>query len=276
METNLKHIKAAFIDIDNTLVYGNDINDISQEHIDALKHLQDLKIYTILATGRSEEDALKLRKIIRKNSYGDFTIVSNGSKIIGKDLKVIEKNYLTKELYDSLIKFGIKNNYTIKVSNNPKIYTNNSSLKRIANTFYKKYQFDELEEIYNLDFKEEHLAKLGFLFLNKKKAREAYDNIHNHFSDQVEAIIVGKGRYLEITEKEISKAFAAKILAEQLNFNLSEAIAFGDSLNDLSLFKEVGTKVAVGNAIDEIKSIATYVTDSVKNNGVANFINKNF
>lgn len=44
---------------------------------------------------------------------------------------------------------------------------------------------------------------------------------------------------------------------------------FGDSENDLTLFNEVDVSVAMGNAIPAVKERATYVTDSVLQDGVA-------
>ena len=40
------------------------------------------------------------------------------------------------------------------------------------------------------------------------------------------------------------------------------------------MFKNSGKGVAMGNAISELKQIATYVTDDNNNNGIANFIHK--
>lgn len=44
---------------------------------------------------------------------------------------------------------------------------------------------------------------------------------------------------------------------------------FGDSENDLTLFSEVDVSVAMGNAIPSVKERASYVTDSVLDDGVA-------
>ena len=44
--------------------------------------------------------------------------------------------------------------------------------------------------------------------------------------------------------------------------------AFGDSNNDISMFKAAGHGIAMGNACDELKEIAEYVTDSVNDDGI--------
>ena len=57
---------------------------------------------------------------------------------------------------------------------------------------------------------------------------------------------------------------------ERLGIDASEAIAFGDGENDLSMFSAVGTSVAMGNAQDTVKAAATYVTTAVDDDGICN------
>lgn len=47
-------------------------------------------------------------------------------------------------------------------------------------------------------------------------------------------------------------------------------MAFGDSYNDLEIVSEAGTGVAMGNAIEELKNAADFVTDDVGKDGVYN------
>ena len=58
-----------------------------------------------------------------------------------------------------------------------------------------------------------------------------------------------------------------KIL-DYYNFTKDEAMAFGDGGNDISMLNYVGTGVAMGNATDDVKAIADYITDSVQENGI--------
>ena len=47
-----------------------------------------------------------------------------------------------------------------------------------------------------------------------------------------------------------------------------EAIAFGDGGNDIAMLAYAGTGVAMGNASDEVKAHADYVTDDCENDGI--------
>lgn len=56
--------------------------------------------------------------------------------------------------------------------------------------------------------------------------------------------------------------------------NIVKTIAIGDDNNDLSMFEEVGYKVAMGNAIDIVKQKADEITLSNDEDGVAVFLEK--
>ena len=52
--------------------------------------------------------------------------------------------------------------------------------------------------------------------------------------------------------------------------NPQQTIAFGDGGNDTTMIREAGIGVAMGNAIDELKEMADYVTTSVDDDGILN------
>ena len=52
-------------------------------------------------------------------------------------------------------------------------------------------------------------------------------------------------------------------------------MAMGDSENDLSMINAAGIGVAMGNASDDVKAVANYITSSNNEDGVAKAI-KNF
>ena len=47
-------------------------------------------------------------------------------------------------------------------------------------------------------------------------------------------------------------------------------MAFGDGGNDMAMLRFAGIGVAMGNANDEVKAVADYVTDGVDHDGVMN------
>ena len=47
-------------------------------------------------------------------------------------------------------------------------------------------------------------------------------------------------------------------------------MAFGDGGNDIEMLRHVAIGIAMGNAGDDVKAAADYVTDDIDDNGVAN------
>lgn len=82
--------------------------------------------------------------------------------------------------------------------------------------------------------------------------------------------------FYSINNIEASKATALEFVAEKFNIGLDEILIFGDGPNDLPMFNLVQHSVAPNNAVDEVKEIATYQTDSVQDGGVGNFLKKYF
>lgn len=79
---------------------------------------------------------------------------------------------------------------------------------------------------------------------------------------------------LEINAAGVNKGKAMIELGKVLGIPREEIMAFGDGNNDMKMLKEVGTGVAMENAIPSLKEAADYVTLSNDEEGVAKFIEK--
>ena len=68
---------------------------------------------------------------------------------------------------------------------------------------------------------------------------------------------------------EASKTKAIQFLMNQYGILQQEVIAIGDNYNDKEMIEFAGVGVAMGNAPEEIKLIADFVTDTNNDDGVA-------
>jgi hypothetical protein len=82
--------------------------------------------------------------------------------------------------------------------------------------------------------------------------------------------------YLEVMNKQASKTNAIQLLIEKYGIKQEEIIAIGDNYNDKSMIEFAKMGVAMGNAPDEIKNVANYITDTNNNDGVAKALKKFF
>ncbi len=77
------------------------------------------------------------------------------------------------------------------------------------------------------------------------------------------------GIYVEVYSKDASKGRALAELARHLNIRKEEIACIGDGENDLSMFEAAGLRIAMGNAVEDLKKQADYVTDSNARDGAA-------
>jgi Cof subfamily protein (haloacid dehalogenase superfamily) len=74
---------------------------------------------------------------------------------------------------------------------------------------------------------------------------------------------------IEFLHPDVSKGNALIKIAADLGIKAEEVVAFGDNHNDIGMLRFAGLGVAMGNAHDEVKSEADYVTSSNAEDGVA-------
>ncbi len=79
---------------------------------------------------------------------------------------------------------------------------------------------------------------------------------------------------IHITHKEATKKQAVMHLLSLLNVKREEVMVVGDTGNDLPLFESAGLKVAMGNATEELKNEADFITEDVLHDGLACAIRK--
>ena len=75
-------------------------------------------------------------------------------------------------------------------------------------------------------------------------------------------------RALDIIPASGGKGAGIGKILEYYGFDKAEAVAFGDGNNDIEMLQAVGDAVAMGNASDELKAVATEVCRPVTEDGV--------
>jgi len=77
-----------------------------------------------------------------------------------------------------------------------------------------------------------------------------------------------------VTHAQATKQHGILEVAKILGINTHEIIGVGDAYNDFPLLMACGLKVAMGNAVEELKAIADYIAPTVEEDGVADVIEK--
>jgi Cof subfamily protein (haloacid dehalogenase superfamily) len=78
--------------------------------------------------------------------------------------------------------------------------------------------------------------------------------------------------YLDVTHPKANKGFVVEMLADLLKIPSSEFATIGDMPNDVLMFNKSGYSIAMGQASEEVKKSATYVTAGMDDEGFAKAI----
>jgi Cof subfamily protein (haloacid dehalogenase superfamily) len=98
--------------------------------------------------------------------------------------------------------------------------------------------------------------------------------LNTHLANEIH-VYRSRPTYLELAPKSISKATGLEVLLAKLyDFPMKSVICFGDNYNDIDLLKCGGFGVAVANAREEVKAVATEIAGRSVEDGVAEVIEK--
>lgn len=264
---NNLNIKIAFFDIDGTLT--NSQKEITSTTIDTLNKISKKGIDIVLCTGRSNTYVLNLTKNINTINY---IISSNGARIY--DVKKNENIYTNKLNVENINKvwdfFSTNKISCILVSNNLSYvnkYADITSINNKNGTFEKITNINEIKnkDLYQIIAESTETKKMYNLekFLKNYKELKLINYTYNYINKNY--------CFFDIVNNIVNKGDACKYLLKELNINKENAICFGDSVNDFDMFETCGISVAMGNAIDELKNISDYITDTNDNNGISKF-----
>jgi Cof subfamily protein (haloacid dehalogenase superfamily) len=78
--------------------------------------------------------------------------------------------------------------------------------------------------------------------------------------------------YLDVTPPGHDKGTFVQAMAKRMGISTDAVATIGDMQNDLAMFKTSGVSIAMGNATDDVKKLATHVTTSNENEGFAGAI----
>lgn len=244
--------KIVFFDIDGTLLdHDKRLPDKTKE---ALNELKMNGTYIAIATGRAPFMFEGLRKELDIDSYISF----NGSYVVFENEAIYKKPLNSNELerlhvhshpHEHPIVFMDDNTMKASVVHHHYIEESFSSLKFPHPQSDPK--FYQNRDIYQ-----------SLLFIEEKD-QYLYDGHYPHFD-----FVRWHPYSVDILPKGGSKAEGIKKMIDRLGFKLEDVYAFGDGLNDMQMLQSVGTGVAMGNALDELKAHAQLVTKDVSEDGI--------
>lgn len=261
--------KMIVLDLDDTLL--RDDHSISEVTKQALMDAQNLGVKVVLASGRPTFGMKQIAEELKLAEFGSYLISFNGGKIYNcRNYEELFSSTISPESVRSLYEISRRENVYIHtyigdaiITDTENEYTTIESeitglpIKRVNNfpdvinePVVKVLMCDEPERLKGIELKLQEELKEEF------------------------SVMRSKPFFLEFTERDVTKGTSLQYLIQTWGIKREEVIAIGDSYNDVEMIKFAGLGVAMGNAPDDIKDLADYVTDTNMNDGVAKVVEK--
>ena len=254
-------------DFDNTLVpFGE--SKPRPAVVKAVKKLQAAGGRFVLSTGRGY-------CVVHKEQLGgirfDYAITCNGACVVDKNGTIVAEHPLTNEEMYALVDFCEDYNYPLQFN--------------YRDAYYAYCEYDALKGFYDampnsgltcLDGEDQdrHLIDMphaAFVVMPPQELarfNEKFGHLNLHFM-QVGG--VGKDGWCcyDVVRGGMDKGVGLADLCEKIGLTLADAVAAGDSANDVGMLKAAGLGCCMSNGTPDAKAAADRVIGDVREDGLA-------
>lgn len=251
-------IKALFFDIDGTLV-SFESHRIPVSTIEALEaaHAKGIKIF--IATGRPKAIINNLSELQDRNLIDGY-ITMNGAYCFVED-HVIYKNAIPRDEVKTMAAFCEKRGL-------PCIFVEEHNIsvcqpnKLVEQIFYDFLHVDVIPPVPFEEATDKEIIQMT-PFITEEEEKELLPSIPT--------CEIGRWypAFADVTAKGVTKQKGIDEIIRHFGIRLEETMAFGDGGNDISMLRHAAIGVAMGQAKEDVKAAADYITASVDENGIS-------
>lgn len=257
--------KVIVLDIDGTLV--NSKKKITKKTFDVLTKVQNEGKVVVIASGRPPQGVMPYAKKLGFDQRGGYILSYNGGRITqvesGETIynKCFPNEYLP-EICEIIKDYSV----TINTYENDTIVTSGN---------INRYSSAEADIIgLETNFVEDFASYVNFK-VNKcllsgepEDIKKLEKILKKKYEGKID-VYRSEDFFLELVPLGVNKARSIEFLLKSLGFTRERCIACGDGYNDLTMIEYAGLGVAMGNANDDIKAAADFVTLTNDEDGVA-------
>lgn len=281
-------------DLDGTFLTKD--NSIPESNLEALASMKQKQIPFAICTGKS----YAISKDICDKCEAQYGIFGNGTQIMDlKNEKEIFSNCLSLEDIKICCEIAAKYGLHVHAYGSNFIITQELKYLDLHNYLlcFHGSTFGKYDSNFNLTLTNEHKNNFYFYVVENlfsylqqnnlsifnivlsssdsvQEAKEVLEK-HHRFSiqyickkgDYKDNIIHSEYEYISLAPESIGKGYALNILKDYLNVDTSNVLSIGDNLNDIDLLQNSGIGVAIANAYEPVKAVATYTTKSNASQG---------
>lgn len=265
-------ISAAVFDLDDTLLVHS---ELPPESAEALRILHQRGIEIIIATGRAlciVPEAVTALPFVRYfiTSNGSFTIDRRSGRVTSRPVSREDALFLLSavQLYAENVNLHMEDCLITPFHAYARMLTGKSSriaAQRGGRTSIK----NNSRPVWSIKRFVKHanrpIGKLTIHFASSEARSKALPVV-DALSGQYEFAVVG-GADIEATAKGVDKGSSLVMLCEALGIDVKNTVVFGDSANDIAMFRAAGFGVSIGDSSPELRGISGLAAPSAKEHG---------
>lgn len=265
MEVRTVKVQAIAFDLDDTLL--RDDRSISDYTCRVLQRAAAKGIAVIPASGRTGKS---MRGFVERIGCASCYVCANGAQVRDPSGRVLMQEMLSVEVAREAAEFAKAHECYAQVYDEERFYY--SRQDRYAHEYAVS---SALPGQYVGDLAAFITSPTPKLLMMDDPARIAamLQEAGRLFAGRA-AVTCSKPYFLEVNPVRATKGNALRWCAEHLGFSMDAMVAFGDSLNDLTMLQAAGLGVAMANAREDVKALIPARCLSNEQDGVADYIDK--
>lgn len=267
--------KIAFFDIDGTLCDSQ--GEVLASSVTAIQGFRKKGNLAYLCTGRSKPEIID--SIV---AIGFDGVIGAGGGYVVMNEDVVIHETMPKDAVREIVSYFDSQDIGYYLESNDGLFSSDNCIPNIkkaisasANTT-EEYQALEQQIVWFYDLISPiDPEKIDYGNVNKISfinTTVAFEEITNKYRDAFHiyhsTVPLFGPLSGEIAVKGIDKERAVKYVLNALSMEPEQAIAYGDGNNDIAMFNAVGHSVAMANGTDELKAVATEITEDADHDGI--------
>ena len=253
-------------DVDGTLVTKEKL--LTERAIRAVRALEDKGIRFAVTSGRPPKGMAMLFEPLRISTP---SAGFNGGLLVKPDMSVIESKNLDRDAAEKTVESLRRHGLDVWVYAGEDWIVPDADGPHVAREKWT-VRFDPKV---STDFGAalDHAVKIVGVSDDHELVKRAEHELRDELGDGASAAR-SQPYYLDVTHPHANKGDVVLTLSRLLAIPADEIATFGDQPNDMLMFARGGVSIAMGQAVDEVKEAATFVTDDSENEGFAKGVEK--
>lgn len=243
-----------FFDIDGTLAAGPIENRrVPESAAYALRQLREQGHFTAICTGRGYAMALPYMK---EHGFSDMVCDGGNGVVLDGALLCVEPldRQACIRVLEECDSLGLP--WAISRDISPRRYTRTPGFDGLVHDSY-------MESVFEPDLDYHGIERFYKIFLPCSESEEGR-------IASLSSVPTARFSPYVLFVEPVDKGNGVKRVMDVYHADYADAVVFGDGTNDVSMFLPEWTCIAMGNAIDELKALADYVTTDADKDGILN------